>query len=50
VKIVEKKSNEFPLSARAVEWLNKKLSETPGSKNSEKEPYGEKVTLVSERV
>jgi len=33
VKIVEKKSKEFPLSARAYKWLNKKLSETSGSKN-----------------
>jgi len=37
--------NESPLSASAVEWLNKKLSETPGSTISEKKPYGEKVTL-----
>jgi DNA-binding transcriptional regulator YiaG len=38
--VIRWERNGSPLSASAVEWLNKKLSETPGSKNFEKDPYG----------
>ena len=37
--VIRWERNESPLSASAVEWLNKKLSVIPGSKNSEKKPY-----------
>ena len=48
--VIRWERNESPLSASAVEWLNKTLSDAPGSNDTEKEPYGEKMTLVSERV
>lgn len=42
--VIRWERNESPLSASAVEWLNKTLSDAPGSIISEKAPYGEKVT------
>jgi len=42
--VIRWETNESPLSASAVEWLNKTLSDAPGSMISEKELYGEKVT------
>ena len=48
--VIRWETNESPFADNAVEWLNKTLSDAPGSTIAEKESTGEKVTLVSERV
>ena len=48
--VIRWETNESPFADNAVEWLNKTLSDAPGSRIAEKESTGEKVTLVSERV
>jgi DNA-binding XRE family transcriptional regulator len=42
--VIRWERNESPLSEIAIEWLNKTLSDAPGSIISQKELYGEMVT------